>query len=361
MILILGKSITGNSMFSYLSNKNIDCELLNTDEVTDYKYELVVTSPGIKKSNKVINAFIELGVEVISDLEYFFRNEDFKYILVTGSNGKTTVVEMIAHCLSKCMKVVACGNNGIPLSSVFNNGNELYIIEVSSFQLSYTSTFNSLVSIITNVENCHMDYHDSFDDYKNTKLKVLNNSKHNIINENIDYKGKACKLVFDDIDCYNKKIVIEVCNYFNINQNINSMLENFKKPKYRFEYITYNIVNDSKSTNPFSTYYSLKNIKRDIVLICGGYYKGEKYDILDYLTNIKCVYVFGDAKDYLYQYFYNRNIIVDMFDNLDDIVEIVNINNYIVFSPMHSSFDQFRNYIERGEKFNSLIKKKLIN
>jgi len=158
MILILGRGITGDSVANYCEKTNIDYSFNEKDN-----YDLVVKSPGIKYSNKIVVAALNKGIEVISDIELAYRLNKAHYIAVTGTNGKTTVVSLLKHIfISNGIDCEAVGNIGNP---IFNNmDKKLLIVELSSFQLLGTKRFKPDIALITNISRAHMDYHNSYEE-----------------------------------------------------------------------------------------------------------------------------------------------------------------------------------------------------
>lgn len=403
-VLILGKGVANDGVELLLKEKNIDYDYLEVEEVKSYDYDYVVKAPGIPFYNDVVKEFSSRDIRVLTDLELGMKLEDKFYILTSGSNGKTTTVSLIYHILKSKFKVVLCGNIGYSFcrALVEHKDKDIFLVEVSSFQLE-NSYINPNISVLLNVNPCHLDHHLTFRNYTESKEKItinqdekgffVYNFNDNIVRK-IASKTKAKLVSFSDDSvlskCYlydgyiyygNVKIfkigkyllnkeyllldylaaisVVMCLNRMSV-RTIRKSLKDFKEIEYRLTKINDYIYNDAKSTNPYSTIAAIKCFD-NIYLLCGGYERKEDLSCLKpYLHKIKKVYTFGQSKNKVYNFMTNNNVDVEVFNNLEMAFrKSLNdrTNEIILFSPMYASFDEYKNYVERGTYFNELCKK----
>ncbi len=397
---MLGHGISSDGVVSLLSHDNIDYDYLDLEEVTSFNYLYVVKSPGIPFDNEIIVGFLKFGVEVITDIELAYRLRKKYYIGVTGSNGKTTTVSLIYDILKTKYDVVCCGNIGYSVCQALVDYEEcnIFIVECSSFQLELSKVCFD-ISVLLNVNPCHIDHHKNFDNYIKAKSNICRYLNENcIFIYNID--DDICKLVsnvtlankyyfsyyygdfyvLDNKLYYHDVFIVDVNNYnygfvydvmasviVGINMKIDidcigEVINDFKPVKYRFNKINEYIYNDAKSTNPYSTIASL-NMLDNVFLICGGYDRGEDLSCLDnYLDKIKMVFCYGETKGKIFDYFCSNNIECFIYNNLEGALKdslAKRVDEVILYSPMFASYDQFKNYEQRGKLFNELCQKLL--
>lgn len=401
-VLVLGKGIANDGVVLLLEEERIEYDYLNINEVFSFNYKYVVKAPGIPLYNEVIMGFIKCGIEVITDIELAFRLRKKYYIGVTGSNGKTTTVTLINHILKKKYNVVSCGNIGYSIcrALVENKEADIFIVELSSFQLE-CAKIDLDISVLLNINPCHMDHHQTFKNYIKAKSNIcMNQNINNIFIYSLDdynckvlsknRNGKKNSFSINNLlaDCYvykdniyykNKYIMnikgykeyllndimaaILVASNLDINpKDIEKQIKSFEEIKFRFNKINEYIYNDAKSTNPYSTIACLKELD-NVFLICGGYDRLENLNCLfDYLDRIDTVFAYGESKEKIYDYFIKHNKICHRFDNLESAFSeaiILRKNQIILYSPMFASFDQFNSYEERGNLFNKLCEEYL--
>ncbi|MGL6170180.1 MAG: UDP-N-acetylmuramoyl-L-alanine--D-glutamate ligase [Fusobacteriaceae bacterium] len=381
--------------------------------------DLFIKSPGVPYTELVKKAFsmgIEVIDEV--ELAYRNlkrKNKKTKIIAITGTNGKTTTTTKIAELITYTgKKAIACGNIGKPFSEVVieNQDLDFIVIELSSFQLENLKEFKADISMIINLAPDHLERYSSVENYyeakfnicKNNKIEekfILNTEDFNIISRKNKIFGKISEISKknnknSDIYIENNRIMYDNKSSVEISElslkgqhNLENILFilatakilklNFEKTK-QFLYTTKSIehrleevlikentvfINDSKGTNIDSTRYALEAFPKSI-LICGG--KDKKLDLNPLaeliILNAKEVYLIGenrkDIKELLLVKGYSENKIFDL-ENLENCIknlkEKIKLkeNNTILFSPATSSFDQFKNYEERGNYFKKLV------
>ena len=180
-IAILGDGKTGRSIANFYQNKGIECQIFDesngTDELIQYgdfsieklkNYSLVVISPGVGAHHKIYQSLQKNNIKVSSDIDIFMQENDADIILITGTNGKSTLVSMCEHITHKLgIKAIACGNNGYPVLDALRGNYDLYLIEISSFQLELAHNIHSKRACILNIADDHLFEHGDFEKYKN--------------------------------------------------------------------------------------------------------------------------------------------------------------------------------------------------
>lgn len=152
--------------------------------IQEFKPELVIVSPGIKPENQILAEAISMGAKIWTDIDLAWRVRDkhgkaSQWICITGTNGKTTVTQLVEAILhSAGIKAAACGNIGVPILDVVRDpaAYELLVVELSSFQLHYLDHIEPLVSTVLNIADDHLDWHGSLEAYSQAKAKIYNNT-----------------------------------------------------------------------------------------------------------------------------------------------------------------------------------------
>ena len=404
--LLLGLGVSNESIKKYFDNNKIEYDIYNQKSKYDLSnYEMIVKSNGFKMDFPLLIEAKNKHVCITNDLELFIKiKKNIKNsILVTGSNGKTTVVSILEKCIDNGK---AIGNNGLPFFDYIDK-NYNYIFEVSSFMLETAHNVHFKYNIITNIFVTHLEHHNTFVNYVKSKcsfMKKLNKNDYLIYNYDdqllrrivsiynckkisFSQNNKKATLFIDKGFIYylNKRITsIEhfklignhnlynimasiglLINYKNTKANYRDIINNFMTIKHRIELIydgTVKIYNDSKSTNFNSLRVSLDCFKeKRVLLIVGGKKRKDDFKLLD--NKIKCVvevFAFGENKMDFKKYFETKDINCKTFSSLEALVnKLVDINyvDVILFSPASTSFDLYNNFEERGEHFTKLIHK----
>ncbi len=430
-IVVLGAGITGISCIKFFISLNIYPKLMDLNFIDInlipkgieccFGYfnkswilnsDLIIISPGINiLSNYWLIKAKKYGIEIINDIEIFCREIDCPVIAVTGTNGKSTVVSLLFEiCKFNNIKVSLGGNIGIPVLDLLNKKSDIYILELSSFQLEYSYSLKTICSVILNISVDHLDrYPNGIQDYIFSKWNIFSNSKYCVVNLDdkftIPYNYYEKKIITFGtgkaeyhIDFYKNNIflsrnfyrIINVkdifltgwYNYLNFlvvlliadilkikRDNILNIISNFRGLPHRFNIVSKKNgilwINDSKSTNINSTISALRNlvcIYGTIWLILGG--DGKLVDFNFFLKPYLLLYrnlficCYGKSKNILYNLLPH---ISKKFNYLNEvilyIINYVKFGDVVLLSPGCSSLDQFLNYKERGKKFEYLIKK----
>lgn len=377
------------------------------------KINFVIISPGIYiRKNPLLKKFIANKIPIISDLDLFFhyKPKNIKTICVTGTNGKSTTTSLIEHILNiNNINSIAIGNNGIGVLDALRKKDifQYYIIECSSYQLEISSYLQFDYSILLNITKDHIKYHGSFkkyilakekallyaskqiicaDDIKTKKIassfpKIIKISAKNInldfaIKKNIIYVNKSIQEKLDPqkmksiINPQNIIAAFSVANLIGLNKiQIIQAIYNFESLKHRIQSIatisSILFLNDSKATTVESTINALNLIQKNLVLIAGNtFHVGNFSNIpLKLRKYIKKVFLIGENPDPFIKDLQNLNINFlyskNMQNAVNDAFDFAKIHNIsiVLFSPIGKSFDQYKNFEERGDDFIKCVSK----
>ena len=356
--------------------------------------DYIVLSPGINPIKK--KNLIKYKKKIITDIDFLYLfNKDFKSIVVTGTNGKSTTCKLISHLLKKNNFQVSLGGNiGTPILDLEIKKKSFVVIEASSFQLAYSQFICPDYSFLLNIATDHLDWHGNIVNYTNSKLKIFaSQQKHQFAFTNSKLKkifkkrNFKSQLIVPNITSYIKIKKKIKNNYFKSSINDENMSfvyalskllkikqKNFIKAvgsfvglphRYETFYKKRNIVfiNDSKATSFESTKYALSNSK-NIYWILGGLPKKKDKIILSGVKKniIKC-YLVGKNINFFQKQIQNKlkfSITKNFKDTLIRIFKDIKIfglkHNTILLSPAAASYDQFNNFKQRGDKFKKLSK-----
>jgi len=401
------KNVLINIDVEWEEEKHTVAKILNATEV--------VKSPGIPDTAPLILQLKEKGIAVISEIEFAGRYTQAKIIGITGSNGKTTTTLLTYHLLKKAgLNVGLAGNIGDSLAKqVAEDDKQIYVLELSSFQLDGMFDFHIDIAMILNITPDHLDRYDyQFENYVESKFRILQNqtdSDHVIycyddeeIMKRIDnYKGIkhpfSIKTVTSNGAYSNKEnLIINTNNklYTMTIQELalqgkhnlyNSMaagiagkvlelkkdiiresLTDFQNIEHRLEEVGkvhgITFVNDSKATNVNSTWYALESFQHPLIWIVGGVDKGNDYQILEQLVadKVKAIVCLGKDNTKIHEAF--KGIIENIVD-AESAQEAVKLayqfgvqGDTVLLSPACASFDLFDNYEDRGQQFKKAVR-----
>lgn len=380
-------------------------------------YDLAVISPGIPTNIEICNQLKINNIPLIGELELAYILTTEPFIAITGTNGKTTTTSLIGHIFTTAgINNLVGGNIGIPLAVAVNNLNEptKIIAEVSSFQLETTDKFKPQIALVLNLTPDHLDRHGNMQGYASAKEKVFANQTNQetlVLNWDNEYtkdmatKTKANLCFFSSkeklangVYLNNEIITIKdnnktleviktdelfikgphnienalaataVCYNAGIEiKDIAAALKTFKGVEHRQEFVeiingvTY--INDSKGTNPDSTFYALKAYDKQILLL-GGYDKNSEYDILVPLIKekVKTVIVYGATKDKIKKTLQDAGY-TNVIDCGTDFNLAVNTaknlaiaGDIVMLSPACASWDMFKSFEQRGQIFKEIVR-----
>ncbi len=380
--------------------------------------DIVVKSPGIPPYAPLVRKFTEKGTPVLSEIEFAGRYTDAKMVCITGSNGKTTTTLLTYHILREAgLDVGLAGNVGKSLAlQVAREHHDIYVIELSSFQLDNMYDFKADIAVITNITPDHLDRYDhKMENYVAAKFRILQNQTPDdyfiywqddpIVKDQIrQMQIEAMQLPFSEMrqedstsyvedgivrfvtprevwdiprdrlalpglhNLYNSMAAGLSASVLNIRkENIRKALEDFEAVEHRLEYVDtvagVRYVNDSKATNVNSTWYALESMSSPTVLILGGKDKGNDYSEIEQLVadKVKAIVCMGRDNAKLLDFFGGK--VAEIRDThsireaMDACAELAEDGDTVLLSPCCASFDLFRSYEDRGEQFKQEVKR----
>ena len=390
-VLILGAGKTGLSSAIFLNKNNF--KIFDTRKIKDLLPEIkkndfilknlvlekeidfklvdyAICSPGFDLTHSLVKKLLKNKVTIKSDIEVFIENNDSKIILVSGTNGKTTVSLLLEKFISqKGLTSKAIGNLGNPVLEYVNERKDYFVIEVSSFHLDISKSLKSELSLLLNISEDHLDRHKTFDNYVRIKNSIFKNCKISIGNKDDQNIKRGLSDYFEsnsDIDIQNLKAVKKTLDNLGLHYSFKELEENKFKPMHRMEEFYKDELNriyfnDSKATNCGATIAAINSLKgkTKIYLICGGQGKGADFSELAEKIKKYCsgVVIFGEDKEKIEKKLDNFNkYLANSFEEaISTCLEISEPCSSILFSPACASFDMFKNFEERGERFKKII------
>lgn len=380
------------------------------------EYDLVVVSPGVPAHAPTVQVIRDAGLSIISEIELAFAFALSPVIAVTGTNGKTTTVTMADQLLRKAgLRSVATGNIGYPFcTAVMDPAPDHYVLEVSSFQLYHTVHFHPRVAVITSFAPNHLDWHGDETHYFESKMniaahmgprdtaihpagnarirKALAHRKVKLIaagpRGQVTYSqrdgtitrtlssgkrqvwARLADVIADlpyDFRCVSEaaQTVAAIGIALGIKgSTFTAMIAEFRPLKHRIERVAQKDgvtwVNDSKSTSVDATIFALKKYTEPVVLMLGGRDKGLAFtDVVETARGrVKAVIAFGEAREKIAREI-GRALPIHKEVTLPEAIacarKLARPGDVVLFSPACASYDQFKNYEERGDTFRKIV------
>lgn len=363
--LVIGLGVSGRSAKAFLEKRGYEVEVyddaLAPKEIEDLSvFSFVVLSPGISKEHPLCKK----AKNLTSEMELGLREVNQPCIGITGTNGKSTVVQLVTHVLNKCgKKAKAVGNVGVPLTSVAP-GDEILVIELSSYQLEDLSIRAFDVAACLNIEEDHLDRYPSMEVYTKAKAQIQYCVKERGVlftHQSIEPSLFPTAQIYDGD---NTSIAQLICKEFGIGEKeFFEASSSFSKPPHRLEWVTNkkgtDYYNDSKGTNVAAVSFAIKMMQKKVILLLGGQDKNLRFAPLKaYKKKIARIIAFGEARVKIANELQDV-CAIDQVETLQDAVskaeEIATSENTVLFSPGCTSFDAFRNAEERGEEFRHIV------
>ena len=389
--------------------KHTEDLILNADEI--------IKSPGIPATAPMVKRISERGIGIISEIEFAGRYDSARKICITGSNGKTTTTSLIYHLLKEAGLNVGLGGN-IGKSYAYQVATEkydIYVLELSSFQLDNVYDFKADIAIITNITPDHLDRYDhKMENYVKSKFRITRNmssddcfifcSDDEITIRHLDqiitkaqklpftqksevaqgafvqgdkmivrYKEQECDMYLQELalggkhNVYNSMAAAIAAKVMDIdNEAIRNGLATFQAVEHRLEKVLsikdVLYINDSKATNVDAAWYALECQTRPVVWIVGGTDKGNDYTSLLPLAKekVKAMICMGLDNRKFHESF--EGIVPEIHDvtSAADAVKLAHSlavsGDCILLSPCCASFDLFKNYEDRGRQFKEAVR-----
>lgn len=382
------------------------------------RFDLVVMSPGVPLSLPFIQNAVDLGVEVIGEVELAFRMGKGSYVAITGTNGKTTTTVLTGEIFKDAGRPTeVVGNVGLAvISKALSATKETWMItEISSFQLETTKQFHPHISALLNVTPDHMDRHKTLENYAQSKAMIFQNQKKSdyfVVNydDEVSYQlAEKCKAT---VVPFSRKTILpfgafiddgaivikdqagethRICMAEELGipgahnlenalaasaigffagiepQSIAKTLCRFQGVAHRLEYSGQvngiRFVNDSKGTNPEASIKALEAITSKIILIAGGYDKGSSYDgfIDAFQGKVKTLVLLGKTAPAIKaaaeaKGFNEIFMAKDMEECVREGFKAAESGDTVLLSPACASWDMYQNYEQRGEHFKNCVK-----
>jgi UDP-N-acetylmuramoylalanine--D-glutamate ligase len=364
------------------------------------KVDYIVISPGINiKKTKFKSILNKNKKKIITDLDLFYAQKiPIKSIMVTGTNGKSTTCKLIQHVFrTNKMDAQLGGNIGKPILDLKIKKNSIVIIEASSFQLSHLKFVKPTFAVILNIAKDHLDWHGTIKNYQDSKFNIFSNQNHldqallakkdhirkfkkmlfrsklvqvknQIIEKNFKKHIKN-KYLLNKPNLENASFVYKLSSIFKIKKNIILRgLNTFKGLAHRNETFYHKreivFINDSKATSFDAAQYALKNYK-NIFWIVGGLPKlNDKFKLQNVKKNIIKSYIIGKNINFFKKQIrkiliYKTSFTIEnaLKDIIKDLILLKQKQATILLSPASASYDQFKNFAERGIHFKKLTLK----
>ncbi|MGJ8582022.1 MAG: UDP-N-acetylmuramoyl-L-alanine--D-glutamate ligase [Psychromonas sp.] len=429
-VAIIGLGVTGLSCVTFFNNKGINVTVFDTRSVPPGKdkldintelvigplsatrlasFDLLVVSPGIALATPAIAKAMEVGVEVVGDIELFARElalpayQHADVVTITGSNGKSTVTTLLGEMAAHAgVNVGVGGNIGVPALDLLSADKQLYILELSSFQLETTQSLNADVSTILNISEDHLDRYPNYQAYIDAKHNIYAQSKLCLINRDdpLTYTKKQPQISFgfDQLAfgliphqgetwlAHNQQPLLACSaiklsgkhNWMNalaaiaLGQQVNlpmalmlAALENYAGLNHRCEFVKeyqgVRWINDSKATNIGATQAALlglsDTISGNVHVILGGDGKGADFtELADVLKEVKGQIVcFGQDAKCIAKQHSEAIVVTDLAQAVAHINQHAVAGDLAILTPACASLDMYKNFMARGEHFIELV------
>jgi UDP-N-acetylmuramoylalanine--D-glutamate ligase len=374
------------------------------------KAQRIVVSPGVPLSDPALQQARDNGIEITGDIDLFAHEVDAPVVAITGSNGKSTVTTLLTLMASKAgFNAIAGGNIGLPVLDLLNDSKDLYVLELSSFQLETLHRLPMAAAVVLNVSADHMDRYVDINAYAMSKQVIYENATQAIINRDDPYVrrmlphqqgsigftlGKPggsdfglCEKDGEQYLCTADKLLLNTAelkirgkhNYANalaalalgssINLPMKAMLDalrEFPGLEHRMQWVAeingVNWFNDSKGTNVGATLAAIEGLPGTHVLIAGGQGKGADFSPLREIAEqrLRAVVVFGEDAEKIAQAL-DKVVPIEFAADLEQAVGLAaglaQQGDNVLLSPACASFDMFNGFAHRGEVFMKAVRR----
>jgi UDP-N-acetylmuramoylalanine--D-glutamate ligase len=346
-------------------------EIANLDEADLSQFDSLVVTPGLPLNrHPIAKRAREAGVEIIGDIELFARARPelppHKVVGITGTNGKSTTTALVHHILETAgVPTTMGGNIGFPIlaQDPLPEGG-VYVLELSSYQIDLTQSLDCDVAVLLNITPDHLDRYDSFEAYAASKMRLLEMSEGLIVRgRDVGLDQSHWPALQGPHNAQNAAAAIETCHALGIGAGeIAEGLRTYPGLPHRMERVREKggvlFVNDSKATNPTATAPALAAFPA-IRWILGGQPKSDGLDeCAPFFPHVRSAYTIGDAAE-MFEKLLAPHMPVKNCGKLEDAVRQAardsKPGDTVLLSPACASFDQFRDFEDRGDRFKALV------
>jgi UDP-N-acetylmuramoylalanine--D-glutamate ligase len=402
------------SFVESLSGLDVTFELGMHGDETFLSADLIVVSPGVPMDIAPLKLAVSRGIPVFSEIELAYRFIDAPIAAITGTNGKTTTTTLAGEIFSACgFKTFVGGNIGRPLIDLVTSGESVdrVVAEISSFQLEGIERFRPRVAVLLNITEDHLDRYASYQEYIDAKVRVFANqtaddfavlnvddplvagfakkisarvapmSRHAVLEQGIFYHNGIITFSWEGRVERFPTSSFKLRGVHNLDNCMAALatallmgcdagsalaaVEAFPGLPHRMELVAtvdgVAYYNDSKGTNVGSVVKSLESFPGNITLIAGGRDKGGEYAPLAELVRdrVRRLILLGEAKERIRDalgHLTDTTLVGSLEEAVREAHRLARPGEIVLFSPACSSFDMFRNYEERGERFADLVR-----
>ena len=421
--LVMGLGLTGYSAASYLLSNGYSCKVIDSRDIAPYKVQLLdrfptveihngsadsalidwadafVVSPGISIRQRFLMEALSQGKKIIGDIELFAEAVTKPVIAITGSNGKSTVTTLVGQMIEAGGKKAAVGGNlGLPALDLLESDADIYVLELSSYQLETTHSLRPVVATILNLSEDHLDRYDDFEDYSNAKRKIFGHAENAVINHDeviepfdgncvgfsvnpeidvefgiVESDGSYLARNNQPLLAVNELMVSGRHNWSNClaamalassvgisNEAMITALKSFSGIPHRSQFVRklndVVFINDSKATNVGAARASIEGRSEPVILIAGGQSKGADVSILNETlrSRVKHTFLMGEDADILEAEWLSA-VSITRVKNMRQAVkgsyELSLPGDCILLAPACASFDMYEKFEARGDDF----------
>ena len=386
----------------------------------DENFDFIVKNPGIPYQIPFIQAALEREIPIYTDVELAYWISEAPIVGITGSNGKTTTTSWIQQLLAArpSGKAYLAGNIGVPSleTAVKANKEDVIVMELSSFQLTGTEKFRPHIAVLTNLTSAHLDYHGTQAEYELAKMHLVARQLPSdycvynyedvtlrpymksitaqkipfavelvdefvrangayVANDALYFRGERVAAVSDigipgRHNIENALAALSVAKLYHVsNEAIQTGLMNYAGMPHRLQVIADEhgriFYNDSKSTNRVATITALRSFNQPIRYIGGGLDRGNEFDeLVPYLNQVQSAYLYGQSKEKMARAFYKAQVAdVQLVTTLQEATTLAyqaaKAGEVVLFSPSCASWDQYKNFEERGQEYVACVEQLL--
>jgi len=374
--------------------------------------DYVIPSPGVARENVLLQEAAARRIPILSEIELAYRFFRAPLIAITGTNGKSTTTTLVGEMLAANRKKVFVGGNlGVPLISAVSNDWDWGVLEISSFQLEWVEQFRPRIAVLLNVTDDHLDRYASFAEYcaakerifaaqTSTDIALLNRNDRQVWDMRKRLKARVVSFGFSEAtegvfasggeiiwrdssaeerfslaavklhgvhNLENMMAAVAAAKSSGVPHDpIQTVLNRFPGLEHRLEFVQERdgarYYNDSKGTNVGAVVKSLESFSAPVILLAGGVDKGGSYAPLEkpIKEKVRRLILFGAAKEIMARSLVGLTetvLVDDLPSAVADARAHARPGDVVLLSPACSSFDQFKNYAERGRAFKALVQK----